>query len=127
MPTYSFGEDSPLKFDISDKLAENYNEALREFFAAQRRFLQKHGRRWNPDKDPIALRWTKKQKWAWNEFADVLAKSTENGGRYFPTDLMDDFLVKNASQAASAVSTRWKRVVVAMALSGAIYELLRRR
>lgn len=127
MPTYSFGEESPLKFTISDKLAINYNEAVAEYLAAQRRFLQKYGRQWNPDKDPIALRWSKKNKWAWNEFARVLANSVENDGRYSPNEILDDFLVRNGGSALAVVNEKWLRAVGAAALVGALYGLLRGR
>lgn len=111
MPVYSFGEDSPLKFEISDNLAENYNAAVEAFFKAQRRFAQRFGRKWDPEVDPIALRWTRRQKRAWNEFAKVLAAHVENDGRYFPNDIMDDFLVRNTADIVSAVSQRYDRAL----------------
>lgn len=127
MATYSFGKDSPLKFEIPDKLAQHYNGAVNEFLKAQQRFNQKFGRRWDPTRDPIAVRWNRKQKWAWNEFAKVLATIPENEGRYHPNDIMDDFLVKNAAETASNASERWGRRLTLIIAGGALYGYFRGR
>lgn len=125
MPTYSFGEESPLKFEIPDKLATNYNSAVEEFFKAHRRFLQKYGRRWDPVKDPTVVRFTHKQKAAWNRFAKVLANTVENDGRYFPNDIMDDYLVKNTVSAAISAPGNGERWIGIGVTLGALYVLLR--
>lgn len=125
--TYSFGADSPMKFQISDKLAENYNAAAEEFFKAQRRFLQKFGREWDPVSEPIAIKWSKDQKLAWSEFAKIFDKVNAEQGPFHINDIMDDFLVKNGVQIAAAVSDRWTRIIGAAAVGGALYALLKRR
>lgn len=125
--TYSFGAESPMKFQIPDKLAENYNAAAGEFFQAQRRFLQKFGREWNPTTEPISLNWTKDQKKAWAEFAKIFDKVNAENGPFHINDIMDDFLVRNAVQTVAAVTNRFGRVIAAAALGGALYGVLRRR
>ncbi len=124
---YSFGEQSPLKFTIPDKLADNYNAAAREFFNDQQRFSQKFGRQWDPTKDPISIKWSRAQKDAWNEFAKIFDKTIAEVGPVHVSAIMDDFLVKNVTVTALAAALKWKRVIAAVALSGAVYELLRRR
>lgn len=125
MPTYSFGEESPLKFEIPDKMAELYNEAVKQFFKAQVRFNQKFGRKWNPQKDPIDIKWTKKQRQAWNDFAKVFQKAADDQVYYVASDIMDDFLVKNTVSAASVGGKTWGRAISMSAACGALYVLLR--
>lgn len=143
---YSFGENSPLKFKIPDKLATRYNEAVEEWFKAQRRFNQKFGRRWDPKTDPIEMRWTSKQKKAWNEFARIYKYVLDAEGPFHENDLMDDFLVKNtaagiANRATTGVgdqiggmvlmgsvsSSSWRRVITLAAAGGALYGFFNRR
>lgn len=125
MPTYSFGEESPLKFQISDRLADRYNEAVEEFFKAQTRFNQKFGRRWDERKDPIDVRWTKKQRQAWNDFAKVFKLVVEETGPYHANDIMDDFLVKNTVSVLSVDDNPWGRIITLAATGAALYVLLR--
>lgn len=125
MPTYSFGEDSPLKFDISDKMAERYNQAVEKFFKAQVRFNQKFGRPWNPDTDPIKIKWTRQQRRAWNQFAQVFDRTVKAVGPYHTNDIMDDFLVRNVGSAVARVAKRWGRMVTLTSYSGALTGLLR--
>lgn len=127
MPTYSFGEDSPLKFEIPDKLAERYNEAVEEFFKAQTRFNQKFGRQWNPKNDAIEISWSKAQRKAWNDFARIFKTVLDKDGPFHVNDLSDDFLVKNVASAVSSVSNKWIRAVGIAAVGGALYGLLRGR
>lgn len=147
MPVYSFGEESPLKFEISDKLAKNYNDAVDEYLKAQQRFNQKYGRRWDPKNEPIMLNWNKARQKAWNQFAKIYKKVLEAEGPFHTNDLMDDFLVKNspAEVALGRAGTRggyvlsgmaqidvpglskWTRAVGAATLCGALYGLLRGR
>lgn len=122
--TYSFGEDSPLKFEIPDKLAVFYNQAVEKYFKAQQRFNQKFGKGWDPTTDPIELNWTRKQRNAWNDFSRIFVKAITENGPYHPNDIMDDFLVKNGS-GASGSSEMWKRIIAGAAASGAVYVLLR--
>lgn len=122
---YSFGEESPLKFVITDKLARYYNEATAQYYKAQQRFNQKYGRTWDPLTDPIKVKWNRRQKWAWNEFAKVLAKSVENDGSYSPNEIMDDFLVKNTLQVVTLRSRSWGRVIAFTVGGAVLYGVLR--
>jgi hypothetical protein len=123
---YSFGEESPLKFQISDKLAKNYNEAIEHFFKAQQRFNQKFGRRWNPKTDPIEMRWARKHRQAWDEFAKVMKKALdEHGGPVHENDIMDDFLIKNTSVVVSKTSNIWGQALPLAVYGGVLYVLLR--
>jgi N-acetylglucosamine kinase-like BadF-type ATPase len=123
---YSFGEDSPLKFEISDKLAKYYNEAVEQFFNAQRRFNQKFGRQWDPLTDPIQIRWTRKQRKAWNDFAKVFKKTADQGD-YHANDIMDDFLIKNIVTAAAAAGGQWDRAIGIAVLGGALHGFFNKR
>lgn len=126
MPTYSFGADSPMKFEISDKLAERYNEAAEEFFRAQRRFVQKFGREWDPATEPIKIKWTKQHKQAWRDFAQVFDKTVAEQGPFNVNDIMDDYLVKNVVSAASGVAGKLGVLIGTSAMLGALYGALRR-
>lgn len=124
---YSFGEDSPLKFEIPDKLAERYNSAADEWFKAQTRFNQKFGRKWDPVKDPIEIRWSKKQRDAWNQFSTIFKRVAEKDGPFHANDIMDDFLIKNAGSVAS-VSSRSGEMLIGIAIAcGVLYGLLNDR
>lgn len=123
---YSFGEESPIKFRISDRMAQLFNEAAAEFFKAQTRFNQKFGRKWNPTTDPIEIRWNRPQRKAWNDFAKLFEKTVEELGPFHPNDFMDDFLVRNASGVVVAGGT-WGRVLTLAAAGGALYGFFNRR
>ena len=125
MPTYSFGEDSPIKFEIPDKMAVHYNEATKEWFKAQQRFKQKFGRRWDPFTDPIALRWTRQQKKAWNDFATVFNKVIERDGPFHETAIMDDYLVRNGAALMAKTSTAFGRFIGAVVFISMAYSLVR--
>lgn len=127
MPTYSFGEESPIKFEIPDKMAQYYNEAVSEFFKAQRRFLQKFGREWDPKADPIWIDWTHKQKKAWNQFAKVFNDVVKAEGPFHENDIMDDFLVRNVTQLVSEGSKVFGRALTLAVAGGVLYGLLNRR
>lgn len=131
MATYSFGKDSPLKFEISDKLAQHYNDAVRQYFKTQTHFSQKFGRTWDTALDPIEINWTRKQQHAWNTFAKIfdkaMVKYDAGQGHYFPSDIMDDYLVKNTVSMVSATSRRWGRVILLSAAAGALYGFFRGR
>lgn len=124
MPQYAFGDESPIKFDIPDRLATNYNAAVEEFFKAQRRFLQKFGRQWDPHKDPIQIKWSKAQTKAWNEFGKIFNAKIKNEGPFHANDIMEDFLVKTAANAPSKPS-KFGTVLSIAATGGMLYALLR--
>lgn len=125
--TYSFGIDSPIKFEISDKLASLYNQAADEWFKAQVRFNQKFGRQWDPMADPIEIRWSHAQKKAWNDFAKIFKKVTDERGPFHENDIMDDFLVRNAVSAVAGATEKWGRWISLAVAGGVLYGLLRRR
>lgn len=125
MPTYSFGEDSPLKFEISDKTAQLYNEAVEKFFKAQQRFNQKFGRRWNPETDAIKISWSHKQRKAWDAFADVFNAVIERDGPFHANDIMDDYLVRNACSEVAVLFGGRGRAITLVVACGALYGHLR--
>lgn len=128
MATYSYGEQSPLKFEISDKLADQYNAAVERYLKAHRRFTQKFGRPWEPHIDPISIDWTRKQERAWNKMVDVVDKALEEyGSPVHANDLMEDYLVRNVYQAVVDTAGPWGRVITWAVGAGALYALLRRR
>lgn len=117
MPTYSFGESSPMKFELSTKMALDYNSAVEKFFKAQARFKQKLGRQWDPHKDPIALRWTRRETKAWNDFAKIFRKVNEATGPFFINEIYDDFLVENVSKGTKKPS----KLISSAVLIGVLY------
>lgn len=125
-PVYSFGEDSPLKFNISDKMATHYNEAVDQFLKAQQRFNQKYGREWNPATEPIKIKWSPGQRKAWNDFSKIFNKVNEKNGPFHINDIMDDFLVKNTVQKSTEERGKWSRVLTLAVIGGALYGYLRR-
>jgi hypothetical protein len=122
---YSFGEASPLKFHISDKLANDYNEYVAEFLAAQRRFMQKFGRPWDYEKDPIAMKLSRRHFKAIKQFGKVLASTAENDGRYSPNEILDDFLVRNVISAAPRAVTNFDRAIGIAVTVSFLYVALR--
>lgn len=126
-PTYSFGADSPVKFNVTDNLAKLYNEAASEWFKAQVRFNQKFGRKWDPVRDPIEIRWSRAQKKAWNDFAKIFKKVVEEQGPFHENDIMDDFLVRNATSVVAVATEKWGRWISLAVAGGVLYGLLRRR
>jgi len=122
---YSYGEDSPLKIELSDKVAARYNEAVEEYLKAHRRFLQKFGRKWNQDTDPVIVKWNKKHQKAWGEVAKAF-NDVFDPADYHANDFMDDFLVQNAGSAAAVGGENWGRLVAMSVGAGALYGFLRR-
>jgi hypothetical protein len=122
--TYSYGTDSPMKLELSPKTAEAYNEAVKKYLNAQRRFLQKVGRTWNPETDPIKLNWTRKQAKAWNEVARVVKVVAEKDGPFHANEIKNDFLVKNVTQSviAAVVGSPW---IYKAVMGGGIHGILR--
>lgn len=99
---YSFGEDSPVKFEISSKTANLYNQAVKEFIRAHTRFSNKYGRHWDPTKEPIKIKWSRAQQKAWNAVADMVNQRIAETGPIPVGDFADDFLVRNAAIVALA-------------------------
>lgn len=124
---YSFGEDSPLKFQIPDKMAKFYNEAALEYFKAQQRFNQKYGRKWNPDDTPVKPKWNRNQKKAWNDFAKIFGEEVEKQGPVHANDIMGDFLVKNAASVVAGAPGKIGRIISLAVAGGVLYGLLNGR
>lgn len=127
MPIYSLGEESPMKFNISHSLAENYNQAVDEWFKAQRKFMQKFGQEWDPVKDPIVAKWTRKQQKAWNEFAKMTYARIATYGPYHYSDITDDYLVLNGAEVAYKAANNFKHILTFAVAGGALYGYLRGR
>lgn len=123
--TWSFGIDSPMKFEIPDHLAEYYNQALAAFFKAQEQFKRKHNRVWDPATEPIKVDWSRKQRKAWNTFARVFNEVNNAKGPFHENDLMEDYLVKNTVAVAAAAMATSSRVISMAAGLGAAYVVLR--
>lgn len=126
MPNYSYGLESPIKFEISDKLANHYNEAVEQFLKAQQRFNQKFGRQWNPATEPIKIKWSTHQRKAWNKMSKIINNYIAQNGPILAGDVWDDFLVKDTALqvAQSAIGNKSRMITTAAAL-GALYVLLR--
>lgn len=95
MPIYSFGVDSPLKFELTEDYVEAYNGALKAFFQAQDNYLLAHGTRWEP-KTALSIDWTEEQRKAFNEFDKILREALNRYGKPVHNDeLTHDYLIKN--------------------------------
>lgn len=95
MPIYSFGLDSPLKFDLSEEYVDAYNRATKAFFEAQDYHLTITGTRWEP---PMLLNiaWTEEEQKAFNGFNEYLKKALElHGTPIQQDDITEDYLVLN--------------------------------
>jgi hypothetical protein len=128
--TYAFGLESPVKFEISDRLASDYNAATEKFLKAQSRLTQQWGKRWDPTKKPISVEWTRRQQRAWNQLADIFVAVTreaaKQGFTFRDSDFMDDYLVKDvALQTAQMIMGKGSRAITLALWSGALYGYLR--
>jgi hypothetical protein len=128
--TYAFGLESPVRFEISDRLAEDFNEAARRFYKAQQQLNQKWGKKWNPTEKPIAIKWSRGQQKAWNTLATLFTKvyleADKQGCTIHANDFMDDYLVKDvALQSAVKLIGNKSRIVTLAVMAGALYGYLR--
>jgi hypothetical protein len=95
MPTYSFGVDSPLKFELDEDYAAAYNRATMAFFEAQHLHRMKTGTQWDPS-HPLYVECSKEDIAAFNAFGKILEDALERYGKAVTEDeITDDFLVKN--------------------------------
>lgn len=93
MPVYSFGADSPLKFELTDEFAEAYNRATDNFMEAQIKHKEATGKDWTPD-DSIMLHHTTVE--AFNAFGPILDDAQAKYGKpVYTEELTDDHLIKN--------------------------------
>jgi hypothetical protein len=93
MPVYSFGKDSPLKFELTDEFAEAYNRATDNFMEAQIEHKARTGKNWTPE-EPIMLQDTTVE--AFNRFGPILEQAQAAYGKPVHEDeLTDDHLIKN--------------------------------
>jgi hypothetical protein len=126
VPTYSFGAESPVKFEISDKLANHYNEAVEQYFKAKQRFNQKFGRPWNPITEPIMIKWSKHQRKAWNKVAGIVNDYVAVNGPIYTGEYLDDYLIENKAleKAVEQMINASRPITLAVGL-GVLYVLLR--
>lgn len=95
MPIYSFGVDSPLKFELSEEYVALYNRATQAFFDAQNAHLKTYGTPWSPA-GYLMLEMTAEELAAFNAFNGILQEALAKHGRpVHESDLHEDFLVKN--------------------------------
>jgi hypothetical protein len=95
MPTYSFGKESPLKFELEPEYADAYNRGTAAFFEAQEFFKKTHGFEWTPE-HRLAIRIDQEAMEAFNSFNAHIKKALEKHGRpHNPDDDTDDYLVLN--------------------------------
>lgn len=95
MPVYSFGTDSPLKFELTDEFAEAYNRAIKAFFEAQIKFKEDYGFPWKPEL-PIHIKCSEDDMATFNSFAHILKEALSRYGKPVHEDeLTDDYLIKN--------------------------------
>lgn len=94
---YSFGKDSPLKFELSDEFVKDYNGGVRAFLEGQFKYRELHGEDWGGQRDvPVPMRIKKSQVAAFNAFGDILDAAIKAYGKdVTPEELPDDFLVRN--------------------------------
>lgn len=128
--TYAFGLESPVRFEISDRLAKDFNEAAKRFYKAQQKLNQKWGKKWNPTSKPVSVEWSRGQNRAWNVMADLFVKvyreAEKQGTIIHPNDFMDDYLVKDvALQSAQMLMRNGSRMITLAAGCSTLYVLMR--
>ena len=87
---------SPIHLILDDEFAQNYNNAQKAFFEAQLRFKSANDRPWT-GQEALDLRWTEKEREAFNGFADLMNTMIKlNGGSLAlkAEDMTSDYLVK---------------------------------
>lgn len=93
MPVYSFGADSPLKFEITDEFAATYNAATDDFMQAQIAHKERTGKDWSPEQ---ALFLQHSTAAAFDTFAEILAAAISAYGKpIYENELTDIHLIKN--------------------------------
>ena len=95
MPIYSFGVDSPLKFELSEEYVALFNRATQKFFDAQVAHKDIYGTLWSPAVH-LMIDIEEEELVAFNAFNGILQEALAKHGRPVPeSDLHEDFLVKN--------------------------------
>jgi hypothetical protein len=95
MPIYSFGADSPLKFELSEDFADAYNRALKAFFEAQTYYKTKFRTPWEPSQ-ALEMYVKKEDIDVFNAFGDILDKALDDyGADVSEEELTNDYLIKN--------------------------------
>ena len=81
---------------LEDEFAANYNRAQDALIEAQKQFLTTTGQQWT-GLEEIYVEWSKEERSAFNDFADLMNKLIElNGGSIDirEEDMQSDYLVK---------------------------------
>lgn len=92
---YSFGKNSPFKLKLTAKEADTYNKFNKNFFEAQRKFMEENGRPWGAD-DPIYISdLTTKELKIYNDVVIIFNQTLAKHGELSADDLHEDYLVKN--------------------------------
>lgn len=95
MSIYSFGVDSPLKFELSEEYVALYNRAIQAFFDAQAAHKETYGTPWSPV-IYLMIELTDEELAAFNAFNGILKEALAKHGRpVHKEDMHEDFLVKN--------------------------------
>ena len=93
MPVYSFGTESPLKFDVTEEFANAYNDAVDDFMNAQKAHKETTGKAWTPD-EPLMLQHSTPE--VFDAFVKILDDAqTSYGKPVHEEDIKDDYLIRN--------------------------------
>jgi len=97
MQSYYSYMGSPLHLILEDELAEAFNRRLKQFFDAQIQHLETHGRKWDPETEPLLMAKDDEAQEAYDKVGRVINLLVEinGGGLHIPEEqLPDDYLVK---------------------------------
>lgn len=67
---------SPLHIPLSEENAAAYNRRLAQFFDAQKRFKEEHGRPWN-EREPLMMEVDEEATRVYNKVADIINACVE--------------------------------------------------
>ena len=95
MSIYSFGADSPLKFELTEEYAEAFNRGTKAFLDAQIAHKERTGSNWTPDQ-ALLFDCNEEAIDAFNAMSHHMKEALERHGRpVMEEDILSDYLVKN--------------------------------
>jgi hypothetical protein len=85
-----------IHFVLEEEVADAYNRAQDAWYAAQRDHHEYHERKWNPQTEPIAIKWSDAERNAFNDVGHIINLLGKlNGGLDIPEEeITSDYLVK---------------------------------
>lgn len=82
---------------LEDEIADAYNRYLKAWYEAQVRHKEVHGKKWEPDNEPLRIKCNNRDKEIYDEVNEIIHKlvKVNGGGLDIPEEeLTSDYLVK---------------------------------